>query len=105
MAELRKQLRAVERSEPVTGVDPSTTTATRTEDERRSDSTDLPSPASDGTGDNTVPLAQQLQLIEKFSGATVNDRAESFKDWLEQFEVIADAFSWSQRVKLMGLAI
>ena len=73
------------------------------EDRSTSETTPKTVPSSEETGDNTVPLAQQLQLIEKFSGVNANDRAESFKDWLEQFEVIADAFGWSQRVRLIGL--
>ena len=59
--------------------------------------------SSTGAGDNTALLAQQLQLIEKFSGAHTDEQNDSFKEWLEQFETVANTFGWSDRVKQMGL--
>ena len=60
------------------------------------ETTPVTAPLGEKTADNIVPLAQQLQVMEKFSRANISDRAKSFKDWLEQFKVIADAFGWSQ---------
>ena len=55
------------------------------------------------TGDNTALLAQQLQLIEKFYRAQTDGQSDTFKDWLEQFETVTNTFSWSDRVKQVGL--
>ena len=73
------------------------------EDRSTLEMTPTTAPLSEATGDNTVLLVQQLQLIEKFSRANVNDRAELFKVWLGQFGVIANAFGWSQLVRLVEL--
>ena len=68
-------------------------------DTSRSETSDLTS----GLGDNTALLAQQLQLVEKFGGTQADDQTDLFKDWLEQFETVASAFGWSDRVKQLAL--
>ena len=71
-------------------------------DEEESETTETGSShLSGGTESKTDPLPQQLQLIEKFSGATPSK--ESFKEWVEEFEVVTDAFHWSERARYVGL--
>ena len=46
--------------------------------------------------------AQQVPTINKFSGAETVDR-ETIEDWIEQIEIIADAFKWDEATKLVHL--
>ena len=53
----------------------------------------------------SVLLAQNLPPIPKFSGKS-SERGfgmDIFQDWLEQFELIANALGWSSQSKLVNL--
>ena len=66
-----------------------------------------------GPVDNTFPvcsepitaalLAQQLPPLPKFSGERNDGDMETFQDWLEQFEMIANICGWSPQAKLVNL--
>ena len=54
---------------------------------------------------SSVLLAQQLPPLSKFSGE-VNDGdlgVSMFEEWLERFELMATALSWSSQAKLVSL--
>ena len=48
-------------------------------------------------------LAQQLPPLPKFSGERNDGDMETFQDWLEQFEMIANICGWSLQAKLVNL--
>ena len=48
-------------------------------------------------------LAQQLPLLPKFSGERNDGDMETFQDWLEQFEMIANICGRSPQAKLVNL--
>ena len=49
-------------------------------------------------------LAQQLPPLPKFSGGEVNNGGmDTFQDWLEQFEMIANVCGWSPQARLVNL--
>ena len=77
ITDLREQLahRPESRDEPPVEepADESSCPTDEGEDRSTSEMTPKTVPSSEETGDNTVPLAQQLQLIEKFSGVNAND--------------------------------
>ena len=60
---------------------------------------------SGGTVDNLslALLSQQIPSLPKFSGDTLEGDAESFVDWIEQLELIAEACRWSSQSKLVNL--
>ena len=51
-----------------------------------------------------VLLAQQLPPIPKFSGEDHSQGAKTFRDWKEQFEMVASLAGWDERAKLVNLA-
>ena len=48
-------------------------------------------------------LGQQLPPISKFSGENLEDEGETFLEWAEQFELIAEMCGWSDQAKLVNL--
>ena len=48
-------------------------------------------------------VAQQLQPINKFSGEDLDKEGETFQDWTEQFEMIAQMCGWDNQAKLVYL--
>ena len=48
-------------------------------------------------------LAQQLPLLPKFSGGE-QAQEEPFKEWIAQFELMAEICGWGERAKLIHLA-
>jgi len=58
-----------------------------------------------GTVDNLslALLSQQIPLLPKFSWDALEGDAESFTDWIEQLELIAEAYRWSSQSKLVNL--
>ena len=60
---------------------------------------------SGGTVDNLslALLSQQIPSLPKFSGDTLEGDAESFTDWIEQLELIAEACRWNSQSKLVNL--
>ena len=46
---------------------------------------------------------QKLPNISMYSGANIVDDDETIEDWLDQFELIADVFSWDDSTRLMHL--
>ena len=53
----------------------------------------------------SVLLAQQLPPLPKFSGEGNDGElgVDTFEDWLERFELMASALSWSSQAKLVNL--
>ena len=51
----------------------------------------------------TALLAQQLPPLPKFSGEINDGDVDTFQDWLEQFEMIANVCGWSPQAKLVNL--
>lgn len=49
-------------------------------------------------------LAQYIPPIPKFSGETQGSDSDSFLDWGEQFELVAEACQWTEQAKLVNLA-
>ena len=50
-----------------------------------------------------VLLAHQLPPIRKFSGEDISEGGESFKDWIDQLEMVASISNWDERTKLVNL--
>ena len=48
-------------------------------------------------------FAHQLAPISKFSGEDMSDGGESFKDWIDQLEIVASLSNWDERTKLVNL--
>ena len=48
-------------------------------------------------------LAQQIPPLPKFNGDTLEGKGESFADWIEQLELIAETGQWSEQAKLVNL--
>ena len=48
-------------------------------------------------------LAQQIPPLTKFSGDVPDGEGESFSDWKEQFELVAEACHWTDQSKLVNL--
>ena len=48
-------------------------------------------------------LAQQLPPIQKFSGDEKTLDGETFQEWLEQFQMVAEVASWDHQTKLVNL--
>ena len=46
---------------------------------------------------------QQLPPISKFSGEDPDGEGESFEDWIEQFESIANMYHWDAQARLVNL--
>ena len=51
----------------------------------------------------TALLAQQLPPIGKYSGEDQTEEGETFKDWMEQFEMVASVCHWDVKTKLVNL--
>ena len=49
-------------------------------------------------------LAQQIPPIPNFSGDSMSKDSDTFVDWSEQFQLVAEACQWSDQVKLVNLA-
>ena len=60
-------------------------------------STFVPSPME------TLLMAQQIPPISKFSGDERSGEPQDFVEWIEQFELVASAFNWSEQAKLVNL--
>ena len=54
---------------------------------------------------SAVLLAHQLPPISKFSGDDISEwgGGESFKDWIDQLEMVASISNWDERTKLVNL--
>lgn len=52
-----------------------------------------------------VPMGagQQVPPLSKFSGADIDGESESFEEWVEQLELIADMYAWDPRAWLVNL--
>ncbi len=48
-------------------------------------------------------LAQQLPPLTKFSGEATEAEGETFRDWKEQFEMVASVCQWDDKAKLANL--
>ena len=48
-------------------------------------------------------LGQQLPPISKFSGEDLEGDGETFLEWVEQFELVADMCGWNDQAKLVNL--
>ena len=48
-------------------------------------------------------LAQQMPPLPKFSGEDRDVAGETFRDWIEQFEMVATVCGWSEPAKLVNL--
>lgn len=51
----------------------------------------------------TQPTANQLPPISKFRGEDPDQEGGNFEEWIEQFELIAEAYGWDSRTKLINL--
>ena len=49
-------------------------------------------------------LAQQMPPIPNFSGDSIGKDGDTFVDWSEQFQLVAEACQWSDQVNLVNLA-
>ena len=49
-------------------------------------------------------LAHQIPPIPNFSGDSIGKDGDTFVDWSEQFQLVAEACQWSDQVKLVNLA-
>ena len=49
------------------------------------------------------PATNQLPPISKFKGEDPDQRGGNFEEWIEQFELIAEAYGWDSRAKLVNL--
>ena len=49
------------------------------------------------------PAASQLPPISKFKGEDPDQEGGSFEEWIEQFELIAEAYGWDSRTRLVNL--
>ena len=69
---------------------------------------DPANPCPDQTAINTsfhaALLAQQMPPLSKFSGDERETEGETFRDWIEQFEMVATICEWSDPAKLVNLA-
>ena len=52
---------------------------------------------------STAFLAQQLPPLSKYSGGVAEGDAETCKEWLEQFEMVATVCKWDESAKLINL--
>ena len=52
---------------------------------------------------SSTVVAQQLPPINKFSGEDLDKEGETFQDWIEQFEMIAQMCGWDHQAKLVNL--
>ena len=48
-------------------------------------------------------MAQYLPPVSKFSGGQGSSKAVTFEEWLQQLEMVAIAWQWSEQAKLMNL--
>ena len=48
-------------------------------------------------------MVQQLPPLSKFNGDTIEGEEQSFTDWIEQLELIAEAYRWNDQAKLVNL--
>ena len=46
-------------------------------------------------------LGQQLPPISKSSGEDLEGHGETFLEWVEQFELVADMCDWNDQAKLV----
>ena len=66
--------------------------------------------SSPGAQQNILPLqspsplvTHQLPPINKFSGEELDKEGETFQDWIEQFEMIAQMCGWDNQAQLVNL--
>ena len=52
---------------------------------------------------STALLAQQLPPLSKFSGETSSRDTETCREWLEQFQMVAEVYRWDGPTKLVNL--
>ena len=52
---------------------------------------------------HAFPVAGQLPPICKFRGEDPEQEGSNFEEWVEQFELIADAYSWDSKTQLVNL--
>ena len=50
-------------------------------------------------------LSSQLPPIQKFTGEGQGADGETFQEWLEQFEMVADVCQWNYQTKLVNLTM
>ena len=46
---------------------------------------------------------QQLPPINKFSREDADGEGESYEDWIEQFEAVANMYQWDMQARLVNL--
>ena len=63
-----------------------------------------PQPPKEPNTLTSALLTQQLQLIGKFSGETEGGGEETFSDWIEQLELVAEAFGLDDRTQYINVA-
>ena len=63
-----------------------------------------PQPPKEPNTLTSALLTQQLQLIGKFSGETEGGSKETFSDWIEQLELVAEAFGLDDRTQYINVA-
>ena len=62
-----------------------------------------PHPGPQITDAFSALLAHQLPPLQKYSGELTASDGETFRDWKEQFELVASACKWDPQAKLVNL--
>jgi len=52
-----------------------------------------------------IPAISQLSPINKFKGEDPDQEGGNFEEWIEQFELIAEAYGWDSRTQLVNLTV
>ena len=53
---------------------------------------------------STALLAQQLPSLPNFSGENIDNDGESFGEWIERLELVANVGQWNDQTKLVNVA-
>lgn len=49
-----------------------------------------------------IIFTHEFTAIGKFSGECESEIGKQFTDWIEQFELVASAYHWDNRIKLVN---
>ena len=53
---------------------------------------------------STALQAQQLPSLPNFSGENIDNDGESFGEWIERLELVANVGQWNDQTKLVNVA-
>ena len=80
---------------------PRSQTATTAESPSQAPSVMVSAPPLQTT--HPYPVVNQLPPLSKFMGEDLDQEGENFEEWIEHFEMVAEAYGWDAKARLVNL--